>query len=191
MKLLIRGGSISAGQGVSRSYVDILRDRYAPLGLEIINRSRAKDTSFDGVLSFYEDIDPFSPEFLLLHFGVDDAYSGVYRSEFKENLVRMIRLAMTRFYPVVLLSSSHPFASQEDMAAVNIYYRAMREVAEDLYCEMIFVHIYWAGYLRGNRFDHRDFVQEDERYPNERGHEIYAEAVMQRLNRFLPPEITP
>jgi len=191
MKLLIRGGSISAGHGVARSYVDILRERYAPGGLEIVNRSREKETSFDGVLSFYEDIDPFSPEFLLLHFGVDDAFSGVYRSEFKENLVRMIRLAMARFYPVIFLSSSHPFEGPEDMAAVNIYYRAMREVAEDLYCDMIFVHIYWAAHLLGNRFHHRDFVQKDERYPNERGHEIFAEAVMQRLNRFLPPEVLP
>ena len=191
MKLLIRGGSISSGHGVSRSYVDILRDRYAPGGLEIINRSRAKETSFDGVTSFYEDIDPFSPEFLMLHFGIDDAFSGVYRSEFKENFVRMIRLAMARFYPVILLASSHPFESEEDMAAVNIYYRTMREVAEDLYCEMIFVHVYWAGYLLGNRFHHRDFVQKDERYPNERGHEIFAEAILQRLNRILPLEVSP
>lgn len=191
MKLLIRGGSISAGHGVSRSYVDILRERYVPGGLEIINRSRAGDTSFDGVSSFYEDIDPFSPEFLLLHFGVDDAYSGVYRSEFKENLVRIIRLAMTRFYPVVLLASSHPFESEGDMTAMNIYYRTMKEVAGDLYCEMIFIHVYWAGYLLGNREQHRDFVQKDERYPNERGHEIFAEAVMQKLSRILPFEVSP
>lgn len=191
MKLLIRGGSISAGHGVSRSYVDILRERFAPAGLEIVNRSRTGDTSFEGVSSFHEDIDPFSPDVLLLHFGVDDAFSGVYRSEFKENLVHMIRLAMDRFYPIIFLASSHPFEGEADMAALNLYYRTMREVAEALYCDMIFVHVYWAGYLLGNRLRHRDFVQEDERYPNERGHEIFAEAVAQRLNRVLPPETAP
>jgi len=188
MKLLIRGGSISAGHGVSRSYVDILRERFAPVGLEIVNRSRAGDTSFEGVSSFHEDIEPFSPDLLILHFGIDDAFSGVYRSEFKENLVRMIRLAMERFYPVIFLASSHPFEREADMAAVNIYYRTLREVAGDLYCEMIFVHVYWAGYLLGNRLRHSDFVQRDERYPNERGHEIIAEAVTQRLNRVMPYE---
>jgi hypothetical protein len=186
MKLLIRGGSISAGYGVTRSYVDILRDYYAPRGLEIINRSRAKETSFDGILSFYDDIDPFRPEYLALHFGIDDAFSCVFRSEFKENLVQIIRLARARFDPTVVLLTSHVFDQPSDMDTANMYYRAIREVSIDLECEMIPVHIYWAGYLLGTGFRHADFVQQDSRYPNERGHEIIADAVIQRTDKILP-----
>jgi len=80
MRILVRGGSIAAGAGVNRSYVDILRDHLAPRGIEVINRSRTGETSFDGVETFGEDIESFQPDILILHFGVDDAFSAVYRS---------------------------------------------------------------------------------------------------------------
>ena len=87
IKLLIRGGSISAGYGVKNSYVDIIAQRYPQI--EIINNSRIKDNSFQGIWTFYDDIDAYSPDILMIHFGIDDAYQPVYRSEFKENLVRL------------------------------------------------------------------------------------------------------
>lgn len=188
MKILVRGGSISAGCGVTRSYVDILKKHYAPRSLEVINRSRPKETSFDGVETFDQDIAPFQPEYLVVHFGIDDAFSAVYRSEFKENLVRIVRRAQALFDPLVFLATSHPFDREQDMAAVNIYYRTLREVSQDLQCEFIPVHIYWASYLLGNGFSHGDFVQEDSRLPNEKGHEIFAKAMIRGLDRFLPPE---
>jgi len=186
MRLLIRGGSIAAGFGVTRGYVDILRDYYAARGLEVINRSRAKETSFDGISSFYDDIDPFQPEYLALQFGVDDAFSCVFRSEFKENLVQIIRLARARFDPTVLLLTSHVFDQPADTDTLNIYYRAIREVSIDLECEMIPVHIYWASYLLGTGLRHSDFIQQDSRYPNERGHGIIADAITQKMDKILP-----
>ena len=71
--LLIRGGSIACGAGVSRAYGDILRPRYEALGFEVVNRSRKGDNSFDGIRTFDEDIAPFTPRVLLIHFGIDDA----------------------------------------------------------------------------------------------------------------------
>jgi lysophospholipase L1-like esterase len=186
MKLLIRGGSIAAGFGVARGYVDILKDHYAPRGVEIINSSQARATSFDGIDNFYEDIDPYQPELLMLHFGIDDAYFPVYRSEFKENLVQIVRLARKRFDPAILLPTSHTFENPYDMDAVNIYYRTIREVADDLACEMIPVHTYWAGYLADRGCSPADFVQPDVRYPNEKGHAIFAQAILQRLDRIFP-----
>ena len=93
MKLLIRGGSIAAGHGVIRSYVDILTESLPTIGVNLINRSRYQETSFDGIGTFTEDIDFFRPDILLIHFGVDDAFGYVYRSEFQENIIQMIRLA--------------------------------------------------------------------------------------------------
>jgi len=48
-KILVRGGSIAAGCGVKTNYVDILRRRYLHRNVEIINRSRKGETSFDAV----------------------------------------------------------------------------------------------------------------------------------------------
>jgi lysophospholipase L1-like esterase len=185
MRILIRGGSIPAGAGVTKSYVDLLREHYAPYGIEIINRSRLKETSFEGIETFHLDVASFDPDVLILHFGIDDAYGSVYRSEFKENLVQMVRLAQQRHGMETLLSTSHTFDNPNDMTAVNIYYRAIREVASDLYCDIIPVHIFWVGYLHSRGLNNSEYVQTDTRLPNARGHEIFAEAFIWKLNRIL------
>lgn len=182
-KLLIRGGSIPAGYGVRRTYVDILRDTIA--ALEIVNRSRIKDTSFQGVWSFQEDIDIHRPDILMLHFGIDDAYQPVYRSEFKENLVQIVRLARKRFDPEIILLTSHPFENPYDMEMIYIYYRTIREVAVDLNCDLVPVHVFWSGIIEENGESLPGYLQEDCRYPNERGHGLYAEAVVNKLKEKM------
>jgi lysophospholipase L1-like esterase len=183
MKLLIRGGSIAAGHGVFKSYADILKESLLPKGIEVINRSRYRETSFDGIGTFKEDITDFQPDILLINFGVDDAFSYVYRSEFQENLVQMIRLARIRFNPVILLATSHTFDNPNDMDAVNIFYRSLRIVASDLDYELIAVHSYWAGYLEEHNLCSRDLVLSDSRYPNEKGHQVIAEAILNWLRK--------
>jgi hypothetical protein len=184
-KILIRGGSIASGHGVSKSFVDILSEYYAEQGIEIINRSRMGETTFDAVWTFEEDIAPFKPDILLLHYSIDDAYYPVYRSESKENLVQVVRLARQRFHPAILLATSHTFDNPYDMDAVNIYYRVIREVCEDLACEMVSVHTYWAGYLAEAGLTTSDCVLSDKRYPNEQGHAIIARALQQHLAHRL------
>jgi len=183
MKLLIRGGSIAAGYGVKKSYADILTESLLEKGIEVINRSKYRDTSFDGIGTFKEDIADFQPDILLINFGVDDAFGYVYRSEFQENLVQMIRLARLRFNPVILLATTHTFDNPNDMDAVNIFYRSLRIVASDLHCELIPVHDYWAGYLEEQNLSSKDLVLSDSRYPNERGHQVIAEAILTWLRK--------
>ena len=185
MKLLVRGGSIPAGFGVSRSYIGILQGFCTARGIELINRSRSHENSFDGIRSFFEDIDPFRPEILLLHFGIDDAFFPVYRSEFKENLVRIVRAAREAFDPLIIMPTSHTFDDPHEMDAVNIYYRAIREVCLDLSCELVPFHIYWAGYLMEHGLTNKDLLLHDARHPNEQGHEVYAEALIARLERIM------
>jgi len=47
----------------------------------IYNISRYGDTSFDGVWDF-DKIRVCQPDLLILHFGIDDIYYRVYRSDF-------------------------------------------------------------------------------------------------------------
>lgn len=185
-RLLVRGGSIAAGTGVERSYVDLVRDRFGPR-LEVINRSAAGDNSFDGVRTFCSDIEPWAPDILLIHFGVDDAFFPVYRSEFKENLVRMVRSAREASRALIMLPTSHTFDDPYEMDAINIYYRTIREVSQDLDCEMVPIHTYWAGYLLDHAVSNAELVQKDARLPNDLGHEIFAAALIHRLERALSP----
>jgi len=185
MKLLIRGGSIAAGYDVTKSYVDILQDSLSNQGIEIINRSRYRETSFEAIETFDEDIGCFRPDILLVQFGVDDAFEYVYRSEFQENIVQLIRLARLRFHPEIFLATAHTFDNPYDMEAVHIFYRSLRIVASDLACGFIPVHNYWAGYLEEHHLCSRDLVLEDCRYPNEDGHRVIAEAIIKRLAQHL------
>jgi hypothetical protein len=186
MKLLIRGGSIAAGYGVTKGYADILKERLAAKGSEVINRSRYRETSFDGIETFEEDIASIVPDILLLHFGVDDAFGYVYRSEFQENIVQVIRRARALFNPLIFLATAHTFDNPHDMAAVDIFYRSLRIVAVDLNCKSISLDRYWAGYLANNCLISADLVLSDCRYPNEKGHEVFAQAIMKALYRALP-----
>ncbi len=187
MKILIRGGSIAAGFGVTTGYVDHLQAFCASRGVEVINRSGYRQTTFDALWSFDEDIEPVSPAILVLHFGIDDAFHPVYRSEFKENLVQLVRRARTRFAPEIFMLTSHLLPDRYEMDAVNTYYRAIHEVCRDLDCEMVPVHIYWARYLERHVLSILDPLQFDARYPNEEGHIIYAEALITCLGGILPP----
>lgn len=179
--ILIRGGSIPAGAGASRSYVHILGDIFARQGIEVLNRSRAGETSFDGVETFREDVEPFRPDLLVIHFGIDDAFSAVYRSEFKENLVRMTRMARLCSISRIFIPTSQPFENAFDMDSVGIFYRAIREVCADLDCGLIPVHTFWAGLIAEGGPPLSSLVQEDPRLPNEKGHELFAQALLQHL----------
>lgn len=185
MRLLIRGGSIAAAHGVKQGYVDILRENKALEGLEIINRSRFGETSFDAVRTFYDDIAPFEPRLLILHFGIDDAFAGVYRSEFQENLVQIVRLARRLFNPSVFLATSQTFDNPHVMEAVNIFYRSLRIVATDLNCLLIPVHTYWVGYLSEHGLPSHALTLNDPRHPNEKGHAVMAEVIGRWIEFFL------
>ena len=185
MRILIRGGSIEAGVGVSRGYVDILREHYGSRGIEVTNRSRPGETSFAAVERFVEAIASFKPEVLVLHFGIDDAFSAVYRSEFKENLVRIIRRARENSRPEIFLLTSHAFDDPYEMDAVNIYNRTVREVAVDLACTMVPIHTAWAGYLLDQGLPGSALLQKDVRLPNEKGHEFYASVLIHHLDGIV------
>lgn len=185
MKIVIRGGSIAAGFGVSRSYPQILKETYESLGLKVINRSRNGETSFDGVETYGNDIGPERPDVLIIHFGIEDAFCAVYRSEFKENLVRIIRRSRSDFVPRIFLLTSHIFEDRHEMEAAEIFYRAIREVCSEMDCVLIPVHTFWAGQLIEKGIRNSELVQRDSRYPNEKGHEIFAEAIERTLKVFL------
>ena len=84
-----------------------------------------------------------------------------------------------------MLATSHTFDNPNDMDAVNIFYRSLRIVASDLHCELIPVHNYWAGYLEEQNLSSKDLVLSDSRYPNERGHQVIAEAMMKWLGKVF------
>jgi hypothetical protein len=81
--------------------------------------------------------------------------------------------------------TSQPFDNDYEMTSANIYYRVLREVSLDMNCEYVPVHLYWANYLYENGLQHKDFIQDDDRYPNEKGHEIFADCLMKYIEKYF------
>lgn len=182
--LLIRGGTIASGHRVGISYPEILSSRLSEKNITVINRSRKGDNSFDAVWTFDEDISPYDPDILLFNYGIDDAFFPVYRSEFKENLVQVIRKSRAKADPEIILLTSHIFPNQYDMNAVEIYYQAIREVASDLECTMLPVHTIIAGHLIEQDIKIEDIILDDDRYLNERGHALFAGIIINHLEKL-------
>ena len=80
-----------------------------------------------------------------------------------------------------MLATSHTFDDPYDMDAMNIYYRSLRIIANDLNCEFIPVHAFWAGYIYENGLSSSDLCLADTRYPNQAGHKIFADIMLNCL----------
>jgi hypothetical protein len=187
-RLLIRGGSIAAGCGVARSYADTIRGWCSERGIEFINCSRHGENSFDAVRTFPGDIGLFRPDILIIHFGLDDAFGCVYKSEFKENLVQLVRRSREQFQPAIIMPTSQSFESPYYMQPAYFYYQIIRDVCLDLQCMMVPVHARWNEIVTGKGLTHSDLVQENVLCPSERGHGIFAEALIRRLERMVSGE---
>lgn len=181
MILLIRGGGIAAGAFVQKPYAQLLSECVSSYGIEVINRSRDRDTSFHGCWTFEEDIAPYKPEMALFHFGIDDIYRPVYRSEFKENLVQLVRLCRVRYNAIIFLATSHPFSNDFEMQSALMYYRTVREVALDLECHYIPIHYLIADELNEHNLTMKDIVLQDERYINETGHRLFFNIISRKI----------
>jgi len=185
MKILFRGDAIAAGKGCSKSYINLIKVNNKNVGWEIIDKSHIIDNTFDANWTYETDIKPYRPDILVLHFGINDAYYPVYRSEFKENLVQLIRRVRIDFNSEILLITSHPFENIYDMEMVYIYYRTIREVAVDLHCHLLPLHTWFRSYCEENSVALNTLFQRDTRYPNQIGQELYSKAIELKLKSII------
>jgi len=182
--IVIRGSSIALGYNCSTSYVQMLRNDEELSNHTIINISNMGDSSFQGVWQF-EEVIAHRPDIIIIHFGMEDIYRPVYKSEFKENLVRMVQKARESSIDSIIFPTLHIVEDKAQMEAFEIYTRLIREVAFDLHCALATVHLEWMNYCYVTGNPVKTLLQDDERYPNEKGHSLIAQAIKKKLLPFL------
>jgi lysophospholipase L1-like esterase len=84
------------------------------------------------------------------------------------------------------MPTSQSFESSYYMQPAYFYYQIIRDVCLDLGCEMVPVHSFWNRLVQEGNWRHADLVQQSVLHPNERGHGIFAEALIKRLERMVP-----
>ena len=185
MVVLVRGGSTGAGIVVNKSYVDLLASYCLPFGIDVINRSNVSDTSFEGLGTFSNDISPFRPDVLIVNFGLDDLFRPVYRSEFKENLVQIVRRSRAEFSPFIILTTFHPLGDPIMEGSDFVLFRTIREVSFDLSCHYVPVHLFWSAYIEEHKCMPQELLVSGSYLPCELGHLVYCECMKNSLSRFI------
>jgi hypothetical protein len=72
------------------------------------------------------------------------------------------------------------------MQPAYFYYQIIRDVCIDMGCEMVPVHSCWDRHIREQGLMHKDLLQKNVLHPNERGHAIFAEVMINRLELIVP-----
>ncbi len=185
MDIVFRGGSPLAEREHVHTFVHLLASDRAFTGHNIYTIAEYGHTTFDLIWDFDEEIQPLEPGLLVLQFGVDDMFRPVYRSEFKENLVQAIRRARRRFHPDIILCTTHLFGTAYENDAAGIYNRTTREVAADLQCEYIPLHLLWLNHIHENGIPVDDLLEADSRHPSQAGHMVTADAVRNKILKMI------
>ena len=132
MKLLILWWKYCRWSRCNQSYVDILKESLLKKGIEVINRSRHRETTFDGIGTFNEDIANFGPDILLSN-SVLMMLSGMSTAlNFRKISYKLSGWRAFVSIRSFFLATSHTFDNPHDMDAVYIFYRSLRIVASDL-----------------------------------------------------------
>ncbi len=176
------GDSITDGYGVGRGFVSFLAQA---LGEEmpgrpwkVVVKGMSGETSQDGLHRLDRDVLVHHPVLVTINFGVNDAFSGISPSRFRDSLNSMIsRLKERDCSRIVLLSSEvipEPWAERQ----VLPYWEAMSQAAEDGGVSYADVNGWWRKELERGRLE-RELIIPGDLHPNEEGHRLIADAVLE------------
>jgi acyl-CoA thioesterase I len=178
------GDSITEGYEVARGYVDFweesLRKKYPAATLRMINSGVSGDTTFNAVDRFRRDVVVHRPDLVAVQFGINDCYSTVYRSEFRENLQWLIlRIQEETGADIILVTSMLP-RNENDQESLMRYYDVIRYYAAEYNLEIVRLDAVWKNALLGGR-DFDRLVLPDGMHPSEEGYELIAEEFMKHF----------
>ncbi len=181
------GDSITDGYGVGRGFVSFLAqslvEEVSGRTWDVIVRGMSGETSQEGLYRLDRDVIAHDPVLVTINFGVNDAFSGVSPSRFRENLNTMVsRLKDHGCSRIVLLSSEvipEPWAERQ----VLPYWEAMLQAAEDGSVCYADVNGWWQKDLEGGRLE-QDLIIPGDLHPNEEGHRLIADAVLDAIRSF-------
>ena len=165
--VLAFGDSLTYGTGAdpSESYPAVLERR---IGRRVVNAGVPGETSAQGLERLPEVIEEVRPQLLILCHGGNDFLRRLDESRAADNVRAMIRHAIDRGIPVVLLATPKPGIPP----SIPAFYG---RIAEELKLP------FQEGVLRSVLFDNR--LKSDAVHPNGRGYAEIAEAVADTLER--------
>ena len=179
-KLLILGGSISAGYGLkeSENWVQLLENSFRKAGqeLQIINSSISGDTTIGGLSRIESDLEEHKPNYVLVELGGNDALRGYPINKIKSNLLKIIDASfVAKANPIIMQIRIPPNYGKNYVAAFeNIY----SEIAEEKNIPIL-------TFLLEKVALNKSLMQLDGIHPNQKAQQIIASQVEQELLSIL------
>tara|TARA_Y200000002_G_scaffold373838_1_gene373588 strand:- start:151 stop:777 length:627 start_codon:yes stop_codon:yes gene_type:complete len=179
-KLLILGDSISAGYGIkeSENWVNLLvaslkRNNF---DIEIINSSVSGDTTLGGLFRIKNDLREYSPDYVLVELGGNDALRGYPINKIKSNLLKIIDASFAaKANPVIMQIRIPPNYGKNYVVAFESIYS---QIAEEKNIPML-------TFLLEKVALDKSLMQLDGIHPNQKAQQIIANQVEKELSLIL------
>ena len=179
-KLLILGDSISAGYGIkeSENWVNLLEAslKRNNFDIEIINSSVSGDTTLGGLFRIKNDLREYSPDYVLVELGGNDALRGYPINKIKSNLLKIIDASFAaKANPVIMQIRIPPNYGKNYVAAFESIYS---QIAEEKNIPML-------TFLLEKVALDKSLMQLDGIHPNQKAQQIIANQVEKELSFIL------
>ena len=179
-KLLILGDSISAGYGIkeSENWVNLLEAslKRNNFDIEIINSSVSGDTTLGGLFRIKNDLREYSPVYVLVELGGNDALRGYPINKIKSNLLKIIDASFAaKANPVIMQIRIPPNYGKNYVVAFESIYS---QIAEEKNIPML-------TFLLEKVALDKSLMQLDGIHPNQKAQQIIANQVEKELSLIL------
>lgn len=178
--IVVLGDSLSSGYGLdgAASWVTLLDRRLSAEGYEysVVNASIAGDTSSGGLSRLPRLLELYTPEVLVLELGGNDGLRGQPVSSLRNNLERMIELALASGTRVLLTGIQIP------PNYGPIYTRQFTELYPALAQQY---DLPLVSFLMDGVALHTELMQSDRIHPNAAGQPVMLENVWDALSELL------
>ena len=176
------GDSLTYGWMVSKGYFErfeeMLHDKYKNCVLAMINRGIPGDTAHGGLYRLDTDVIMYNPDAVLIQFGLNDAFTGCPVEQYQKNIHAMIRRVSGETAAEIVLVTSVCLMDLGMERMINEFYDVLGSLAEANNLPIAKIHEYWRKKINeGLLF--RNLIQFDGVHPNDAGHRLMAEAVME------------
>ena len=152
--------------------------------LMMINSGVSGNTSVNLLERLERDVLRFNPDLVSIMIGINDSGKGISLQNYKDNLEKLIH-SIREAGSEVLLLTPHPIRIYETETASRYssypeFVEGIRESAEKMDVALCDIHKEWI--LRVDDHKHLSLMN-DWIHPNERGHRLMADILIEQLSR--------
>lgn len=176
------GDSFTYGWGVTKGYMcclrEMLSEKYPLAKLNLINGGSPGDSARGGMYRVWQDVIRHNPDLVIIQFGLNDLYSGFTTDEFYQNMTRIIKEIQEKTKSEIILVTSTTVESKEQNQIIYTFYDRIVQCGKECKVPVVKIHEFWENRIAmGSSLPF--LVQNDGIHPNEAGHLIMAEAIME------------